>query len=33
MISCSEAMYYFQNCGLSSLDRDKDDVPCKKLCR
>lgn len=33
MTSCKEAMHYLNNCGLGSLDRDKDGVPCEKLCR
>lgn len=33
MSSCSEAYFYLNQCGLSRLDRDKDGVPCEKLCR
>lgn len=33
MRSCSEARYYLRNCGLKRLDRDRDGVPCEKLCR
>ncbi|OJV15320.1 MAG: hypothetical protein BGO27_02295 [Alphaproteobacteria bacterium 33-17] len=33
MSSCKEAMHYLNNCGVSSLDRDKDGIPCEKLCR
>ncbi len=33
MSSCEEAMFYFKVCGLKRLDRDKDGIPCEKLCR
>ncbi|ORJ61332.1 thermonuclease family protein [Geothermobacter hydrogeniphilus] len=33
MTSCEEAKFYLNRCGLSSLDRDGDGVPCEKLCR
>lgn len=33
MVSCKEVMFYFNNCGLSRLDGDKDGIPCEKLCR
>jgi len=33
MKSCEEARWYLQNCGLSRLDRDKDEVPCEAVCR
>lgn len=32
MISCDEAIFYLQNCGLSKLDGNGDGVPCEKLC-
>jgi len=32
MTSCKEAMFYLQQCGLKRLDRDKDGIPCEKLC-
>lgn len=32
MSSCAEARRALQ-CGVSSLDRDKDGIPCEKLCR
>ena len=32
MKSCSEAYYYYKNCGKSRLDRDKDGIPCEKIC-
>ena len=32
MASCSEAKYYYSNCGLKKLDGDDDGVPCEKLC-
>ncbi len=33
MTSCEEARYYLTQCGISSLDRDGDGVPCEALCR
>lgn len=33
MVSCAEAMFYLNNCGVSGLDGDKDGVPCETLCR
>lgn len=32
MTSCEEARFYLNECGVSSLDGDKDGVPCEKLC-
>ena len=32
MDSCSEAYYYLNTCGVGSLDRDKDGVPCESIC-
>lgn len=32
MNSCDEAHFYFTRCGVSSLDGDKDGVPCESLC-
>jgi len=32
MRSCSEAYHYLKNCGLRRLDRDKDGIPCEKIC-
>jgi endonuclease YncB( thermonuclease family) len=32
MSSCEEAKYYFEQCGVKSLDGDGDGVPCEKLC-
>ncbi|WP_337287213.1 thermonuclease family protein [Candidatus Methylomirabilis sp.] len=32
MTSCEEARYYLTQCGISSLDRDGDGVPCEALC-
>ncbi|WP_017733014.1 thermonuclease family protein [Nafulsella turpanensis] len=32
MVSCEEAMFYFENCGLTRLDRDKDGIPCESIC-
>ena len=33
MVSCQEAKFYLQKCGLSRLDGDKDGIPCEALCR
>lgn len=33
MTSCAEAKFYLTQCGVHSLDGDKDGVPCEKLCR
>ncbi|HUV21539.1 MAG TPA: excalibur calcium-binding domain-containing protein [Gammaproteobacteria bacterium] len=33
MTSCEEAMFYLRQCGESSLDGDKDGVPCELICR
>ena len=30
--SCSEAYFYLNSCGKSSLDRDKDWIPCESIC-
>lgn len=32
MDSCDEAYYYLKTCGVTSLDRDKDGIPCESLC-
>ena len=32
MDSCSEAYYYLNTCGVGSLDRDNDGIPCESLC-
>lgn len=32
MNSCAEARFYLNECGLGRLDRDKDGIPCEKLC-
>ena len=33
MTSCEEAKFYLTQCGVGSLDGDKDGVPCESLCR
>ncbi len=33
MSSCEEAMFHLTQCGRKSLDRDKDGVPCEKICK
>lgn len=32
MTSCSDATYYLNNCGRTSLDGDKDGIPCESIC-
>ena len=32
MDSCAEARHYLTKCGVRSLDRDGDGVPCESLC-
>lgn len=32
MISCDEARYYLEVCGVYRLDRDNDGVPCESIC-
>lgn len=33
MSSCEEAKFHLHSCGITSLDRDGDGVPCENLCR
>ncbi len=33
MTSCAEAYFYLNQCGLTSLDRDKNGIPCESICR
>jgi len=33
MSSCDEAYFYLNKCGIKSLDRDKDGIPCESLCK
>lgn len=33
MTSCADARHYLNACGVSSLDGDRDGVPCENLCR
>ncbi len=33
MRSCSEAKFHLQQCGVSSLDGDRDGLPCNGLCK
>ncbi|MFO1424354.1 MAG: endonuclease [Candidatus Competibacteraceae bacterium] len=33
MNSCDEAKFYLTRCGVKSLDRDGDGIPCASLCR
>lgn len=32
MISCEEARYYLEVCGVHRLDRDNDGIPCESIC-
>lgn len=32
MDNCAEAKYHLRHCGVKSLDRDRDGVPCESLC-
>lgn len=32
MSSCEEARFYFEQCGVKSLDGDGDGTPCERLC-
>jgi endonuclease YncB( thermonuclease family) len=32
MVSCDEARYYLEVCGVYRLDRDNDGVPCESIC-
>jgi len=32
MTSCKEAYFYLEKCGVYRLDRDKDGIPCEKIC-
>lgn len=32
MVSCAEAKFYLNTCGVGKLDGDKDGVPCESLC-
>lgn len=33
MVSCDEARFYLESCGLTRLDGDGDGVPCEAICR
>jgi endonuclease YncB( thermonuclease family) len=33
MVSCSEARFHLESCGLTRLDGDGDGVPCEVICR
>ncbi|WP_081826620.1 thermonuclease family protein [Persephonella sp. KM09-Lau-8] len=33
MKSCEEAKFYLNVCGIKRLDRDRDGIPCEKLCK
>lgn len=33
MVSCEEARFYLESCGLTRLDGDGDGIPCEAICR
>ncbi len=33
MTSCEEAKFYLTQCGVATLDGNRDGVPCETLCR
>ena len=33
MASCRAACHYLNNCGVHTLDRDRDGLPCESICR
>lgn len=33
MTDCADARYHLEHCGVSSLDRDGDGMPCESLCK
>lgn len=33
MVSCEEATFYLQECGLSRLDGDSDGIPCESISK
>ena len=33
MATCAEARHYLKDCGVDSLDRDQDGIPCESICR
>lgn len=33
MVSCDEAKFYLYSCGVKSLDRDADGIPCETICK
>ncbi|HHW7578590.1 TPA: excalibur calcium-binding domain-containing protein [Mannheimia haemolytica] len=32
MNNCAEAKFYLRQCGIKSLDRDRDGIPCESIC-
>jgi endonuclease YncB( thermonuclease family) len=32
MVGCEEARFYFEQCGVHTLDGDSDGIPCESLC-
>jgi len=32
MDSCAEAVFYLTQCGVDTLDRDHDTIPCEAIC-
>ncbi len=33
MLSCEEARFYLEHCGVKSLDSNSDGIPCERLCK
>jgi hypothetical protein len=33
MTTCKEAYFYLEKCGIKRLDRDKNGIPCERICR
>jgi hypothetical protein len=33
MVSCEEARFHLESCGLTRLDGDGDGIPCEAICR
>lgn len=33
MTNCADARFHLEQCGVSSLDKDRDGIPCESLCK